>query len=298
MPQNQLARFIVSSSRVAALLGGAIALLSACTQRGGDNPVVSAGRGAPLVVLLPRPPTVTDPMQMIAFFSEVLRDERIVGPLVLPPFGPPGTAGERIVVGTARTARRRTASSRCRSTSSRRRTSTRTARSGATRATSAATARLGDRGAAGREPLQRSRSATTRRATAAWGYCDRDYPREAIVSPYPFKTAQAHYEALLAETREARRPDASTPYATVPGEWTGPLRGGSGVHDGHIGVLGTGMLTQPDADDPVAADARVSDAHGAGGCITRATRTRRSGRRSTAGPKASCAAGTSSPARE
>ena len=30
-------------------------------------------------------------------------------------------------------------------------------------------------------------------ASAAWGYCDRDYPREAIVSPYPFKTAQAHY---------------------------------------------------------------------------------------------------------
>jgi len=34
---------------------------------------------------------------------------------------------------------------------------------------------------------------------AAWGYCDRDYPRRAIVSPYVHKTAQAHYEALLAE---------------------------------------------------------------------------------------------------
>src|SRR5690606_30931998 len=30
-------------------------------------------------------------------------------------------------------------------------------------------------------------------ATAAWGHCDRDYPREAIVSPYPFETAQQHY---------------------------------------------------------------------------------------------------------
>ena len=38
-------------------------------------------------------------------------------------------------------------------------------------------------------------------ATAAWGHCDRDYPREAIVSPYPFKTAQEHYEALMAETK-------------------------------------------------------------------------------------------------
>ena len=25
---------------------------------------------------------------------------------------------------------------------------------------------------------------------AAWGYCNRDYPRAAIVSPYPFKSAQ------------------------------------------------------------------------------------------------------------
>jgi hypothetical protein len=56
--------------------------------------------------------------------------------------------------------------------------------------------------------------------TAAWGYCDRDYPREAIVSPYEFATAEAHYEALLAETRRRDGPTAHT-YATVPGEWTG-----------------------------------------------------------------------------
>ncbi|WP_373354542.1 hypothetical protein [Pseudoroseicyclus sp. CXY001] len=37
-------------------------------------------------------------------------------------------------------------------------------------------------------------------ASAEWGNCDEDYPREAIVSPYPFETAQEHYEALLAET--------------------------------------------------------------------------------------------------
>ncbi len=57
-------------------------------------------------------------------------------------------------------------------------------------------------------------------ATAAWGYCDRDYPREAIVSPYPFKTAQEHYEALRAETTKRGGPTKHT-YATVPGEWTG-----------------------------------------------------------------------------
>ncbi len=57
-------------------------------------------------------------------------------------------------------------------------------------------------------------------ASAAWGYCDRDYPREAIVSPYKFKTAKEHYEALLAETRKRGGPTKMS-YATVPGEWTG-----------------------------------------------------------------------------
>jgi hypothetical protein len=57
-------------------------------------------------------------------------------------------------------------------------------------------------------------------ADAPWGDCSRDYPREAIVSPYGFDTAQAHYEALLAETLARGGPTQHT-YATVPGEWTG-----------------------------------------------------------------------------
>jgi hypothetical protein len=57
-------------------------------------------------------------------------------------------------------------------------------------------------------------------ASAAWGQCDLDYPREAIVSPYPFETAGVHYAALLAETRRRGGPTEHT-YATVPGEWTG-----------------------------------------------------------------------------
>jgi hypothetical protein len=56
--------------------------------------------------------------------------------------------------------------------------------------------------------------------TAAWGRCDRDYPREAIVSPYPFKTAQEHYEALLAETKKRGGPTQQT-YQTLPNEWNG-----------------------------------------------------------------------------
>ncbi|MFO7325410.1 MAG: hypothetical protein DIU62_006820 [Pseudomonadota bacterium] len=51
--------------------------------------------------------------------------------------------------------------------------------------------------------------------TAAWGYCDRDYPREAIVSPYPFATAREHYEALLEEARARGGPTKHTP-ATLP----------------------------------------------------------------------------------
>jgi hypothetical protein len=57
-------------------------------------------------------------------------------------------------------------------------------------------------------------------ATASWGYCNRDYPRSAIVSPYKFKTAQEHYDALLAETKARGGPTQHT-YATVPGEWSG-----------------------------------------------------------------------------
>lgn len=60
-------------------------------------------------------------------------------------------------------------------------------------------------------------------ASAPWGYCDRDYPRESIVSPYAFKTAQAHYEALLKETRARGGPRVQTP-ATLPHEWSGVYR--------------------------------------------------------------------------
>jgi hypothetical protein len=68
-------------------------------------------------------------------------------------------------------------------------------------------------GAIGRDPP----------ASAPWGYCARDYPRQAIVSPYPFRTAQAHYEALLAETRRRGGPTVHTP-ATLPHEWNGVYR--------------------------------------------------------------------------
>jgi hypothetical protein len=55
--------------------------------------------------------------------------------------------------------------------------------------------------------------------TAAWGYCNRDYPRAEIVSPYPFRSAKAQFVAL----REAARAHGgSTIYtqATLP-DWSG-----------------------------------------------------------------------------
>src|SRR5512139_839907 len=55
--------------------------------------------------------------------------------------------------------------------------------------------------------------------TAAWGFCDRDYPRKYIVSPYPFKTAAAHYKALLEEAR-ARGANLHPKAADLP-EWSG-----------------------------------------------------------------------------
>src|SRR5690606_1535312 len=43
-------------------------------------------------------------------------------------------------------------------------------------------------------------------ASGAWGFCDADFPREEIVSPYPFETAQEHYEALKAEAEASGAP--------------------------------------------------------------------------------------------
>jgi hypothetical protein len=56
-------------------------------------------------------------------------------------------------------------------------------------------------------------------ATAAWGFCDRDYPREQIVSPYGFATAKEHYAALMREARERGGPTVYT-QATLP-NWNG-----------------------------------------------------------------------------
>jgi hypothetical protein len=55
--------------------------------------------------------------------------------------------------------------------------------------------------------------------TAAWGFCDRDYPRAEIVSPYGFATAKQHYAALLKEARDRGGPTLYT-QAALP-DWSG-----------------------------------------------------------------------------
>jgi len=56
--------------------------------------------------------------------------------------------------------------------------------------------------------------------SASWGHCDIDYPREAILSPYPFRTAQQHYAALLAEARAHGGPTQYTRDHPPP-DWNG-----------------------------------------------------------------------------
>lgn len=56
----------------------------------------------------------------------------------------------------------------------------------------------------------------------AWGDCNLDRDISRIVSPYPYKTAEEHYNALLAEARKARGPTIHT-RQTLP-NWDGWYR--------------------------------------------------------------------------
>ena len=56
----------------------------------------------------------------------------------------------------------------------------------------------------------------------AWGDCNLDRPIDKIVSPYPYKTAEEHYNALLAKAKEHGGPTKHT-RATLP-NWDGHYR--------------------------------------------------------------------------
>jgi hypothetical protein len=55
--------------------------------------------------------------------------------------------------------------------------------------------------------------------SASWGDCSEDYPREKILSPYPYKTAKDHYDALMAQAKAAGGPTVYT-RQTLP-DWDG-----------------------------------------------------------------------------
>jgi hypothetical protein len=52
-----------------------------------------------------------------------------------------------------------------------------------------------------------------------WGNCNLDYPVEKIISPYPHKTAEEHYNALMTEAKKAGGPTMHT-RQTLP-DWDG-----------------------------------------------------------------------------
>ena len=56
----------------------------------------------------------------------------------------------------------------------------------------------------------------------AWGDCNLDRDISKIVSPYPYKTAEEHYNALLAEAKKAGGPTIHT-RQTLP-NWDGRYR--------------------------------------------------------------------------
>ncbi|MDR3475267.1 MAG: hypothetical protein P4M09_26750 [Devosia sp.] len=72
----------------------------------------------------------------------------------------------------------------------------------------------------GKKPSPILMGVDTRQEDAPWGFCDRDYSRENIVSPYKFKTAQDQYEALRAEAKSRGGPTVYT-HDDPPPNWDG-----------------------------------------------------------------------------
>jgi len=73
--------------------------------------------------------------------------------------------------------------------------------------------------------------------SAAWGDCKFDMPRERIVSPYPYKTAKAHYDALMATAKSHGGPTAYTK-ANTP-DWDGYYTRDANADKGAQWIWGT-----------------------------------------------------------
>ena len=116
-------------------------------------------------------------------------------------------------------------------------------------------------------------------ASAAWGHCDRDYPRAAHREPLSVQDGagalrgaarrndEARRRAPEADGRAARGMDGPLPASRQHDRRAGGL---DGTRQGHEpAVVLVPRAQQPDDDVPVVADARVSDAHGSGGLSRR-----------------------------
>ncbi len=239
----------------------------------------SVGRAAPLVETIPREYPVTD-LARLEIYPE---NDLVVGPWRPMRPGPNGAAACSATKAARGTARPRPASSRCPSISSRRRISTR--QSAVERqALFPLQQPVGRRSAARRlrpRRVDRQRSAAHR----GMGLLRSRLSARSDREPVRFRDrARALRSAARGDARP-RRPDAVHLCDRA-------RRAQRPLHLAARPELVRGAVLQPDEHDPVAADRGVPDAHGAGAVPRRASRTRRNGRRSTAGPRASCAAGT------
>ena len=77
-------------------------------------------------------------------------------------------------------------------------------------------------------------------ASASWGDCNADIPRESILSPYPYKTAKEHYEALMAAAKAKGGPTVYTK-ATVP-DWDGYYTRDAQADHGSEWIWGVGQI--------------------------------------------------------
>ena len=93
--------------------------------------------------------------------------------------------------------------------------------------------------------------------SARWGDCTKDWPRDNIVSPYPFATAAEHYAALQSRRAKARRPDEA--HLRDDAEVGRRLRRVSARRAARLEL----RPRDAGADVPVDSHARVSAAHGA-----------------------------------
>ena len=131
---------------------------------------------------------------------------------------------------------------------------------GSTRAIGAATARGRSPTCAAAAPGQGTsdpRIGANPPASARWGDCTKDWPRENIVSPYAFARAAEHYAALQGRRAQTRRPDET--HVRDDAEMGRRLRRVFARRPARLEL----RPRDAGADVPVDPDARVSAAHGA-----------------------------------